>query len=260
MKRKRAMTTEKARHVRAQGYQDALEFALAIGLTKDYENDRQAKKDVIDLSGDAHSVKSGEKRWQIFLYHRSRFEEDYAFTSMNGIGQLLIECLDTFPGSFNEYTKNKQYYKQELRKSMKELCEKFQEKRRVKTFLAKSLFNGNEVNYLTIKHNDTFHVFLNQDVVNALGQNLVVENSQARRPSETPEQKVLFKYNGKNLGELEVRNSGINHYKEILFVMNKLKVMEILFEKILMTKKLNDKVLIYGNAPRRFGRWSISKV
>lgn len=254
MKRK-AMTTEKARHVRAQGHQDALEFALAIGLTKDYENDRQAKKDVIDPSGDAHSVKSGEIRWQIFLYHKSRFEEDYAFQSMNGIGQLLIECLDVFPDSFDEYKKNKQYYKQKLRKPMKELYKKFQEKRRVKTFLAKSFFNGDEVSYLTIKHNDVFHVFLNKDVVNAFGQNLVVENSQTRKENDSPEQKVLFKYNNNNLGELEMRNSGSNHYKEVLFVMNKLKVIDLLFEKIPMTKKFNDKVLTYGNAPRRFGRW-----
>jgi hypothetical protein len=31
--------------------------------------------------------------------------------------------------------------------------------------------------------------------------------------------------------------------------------MEVLFGKIAMTKKFNDKVLVYGNAPRRFGRW-----
>lgn len=254
MKRK-AMTTEKARQVRAQGHQDALEFALAIGLAKDYGNDRQAKKDVIDPSGDAHSVKSGAIRWQIFLYHKSRFETDYAFQSMNGIGQLLIECLDVFPDNFDEYKKNKQHCKQKLQNIMKKLCEKFQEERRVKTFLAKSLFNGDEVNYLTIKHNGTFHVFLNKDVVTMLGQNLVVENSQARKVNDNPAQKVLFKYNGNNLGELEMRNSSLNHYKEVLFVMNKLKVIGLLFGKIPMTKKFNDMVSIYGNASKRFGRW-----
>lgn len=258
MKRK-AMTSEKARHVRAQGYRDALEFALAIGLTKDYENNRQAKKDVIDPSGDAHSVKSGTKRWQIFLYKKSRFEEDYAFMSMNGIGQLLVECLDIFPDNFDYYKKNKSYYKQKLRKPMKELYEKFQEKRRVKTFLAKSLFNGDEVNYLTVKHNGLFHVFLNKDIIDALEQNLAVENSRVRKENDIPEQKVLFKYKNNNLGELEIRNSGYNHYKEVLFVMNKLKVVDLLFEKIPMTKKFNEQVLVYGNAYRRFGRWDAIK-
>jgi hypothetical protein len=254
MKRK-AMTTENARYVTQKGHDDALDFALSIGLSHDYENDRKAKKDVIDPSGDAHSVKSGRKRWQIFLYHKSRFEDDYAFQSMNGIGQLLIECIDVYPDEFNEYQKNKQYFKEKLRKPMRKLCEKFQEKRTLKAFLSKSFFNGDEVNYLTVKHNNLFHVFLNKNVVDTLAQHLVVENSQARKPSETPEQKVLFKYNGKNLGELEIRNSGTNHYKEVLFVMNKLKVMDLLFEKIPLTKKFNNRIFLYGDASKKFGNW-----
>ena len=149
----------------------------------------------------------------------------------------------------------KLHYKQKLQNIMKKLCEKFQEERRVKTFLAKSLFNGDEVSYLTIKHNDVFHVFLNKDIINTFGQNLVIENSQARKENDTPAQKVLFKYNNNNMGELEMRNSGHNHYKEVLFVMNKLKVIELLFEKIPVTKRFNDQVLVYGNASKRFGRW-----
>ena len=68
MANKRALSSADARWVRQRGHNDALEFALAIGLPRDYRNDPQAKKDVIDPSGDAHSVKSGEKKWQIFLY------------------------------------------------------------------------------------------------------------------------------------------------------------------------------------------------
>jgi hypothetical protein len=64
MKRKRGLNTENARIIRQKGYDDALEFAVAIGLDNDYKNDIKAKKDVIDPSGDAHSVKSGEKKWQ----------------------------------------------------------------------------------------------------------------------------------------------------------------------------------------------------
>ena len=129
------MTTEKARFVRAEGHKDALEFALSIGLGSDYKNNPQAKKDVIDLSGDAYSVKSGNKRWQIFLYRKNRFETDDAFQSMNGIGQLLIECIDVFPDSYEDYQKDKKFYKGKLRSLMKKLFEKFQEKRRVRTFL-----------------------------------------------------------------------------------------------------------------------------
>jgi len=68
--------------------------------------------------------------------------------------------------------------------------------------------------------------------------------------------KERFRYKGKNLGELEMRNDSEIHYREVRFNMVKPKVMEILFEKIPLTKKLNNKVLMYGNAPRRFGRWN----
>jgi hypothetical protein len=259
MSKKKAMTTEQARQVRQKGHDDALEFALSIGLNSDYENDRKAKKDVIDPSGDAHSVKSGNKRWQIFLYNKSRFENDYAFQSMNGIGQLLIKCIEIFPEKFSDYVKNKKYYKEKLRKPMKEICDKLQEKRRLKSFIAKSIFNGDEVNYLTVKHEGKFHVFLNRNVVDTLSDFLEISNSQARRENETPEQKVLFKYNGKNLGELEIRNSGENHYREVLFVMNKLKVLELLFDKISLKKNFNEKVLVYGDAAKKFGNWKKKK-
>ena len=249
------MTTEKARFVRAEGHKDAIEFALAIGLKNDYKNDPKAKKDVIDLSGDAYSVKSGNKRWQIFLYHKSRFETDDAFQSMNGIGQLLIECINNYPDNFKDYQKNKKFYKEKLRFLMKQLLEKFKETRRVRTFLGKSMFNGGEVNYLAVKHNNVFHVFTYKDVINTFADNLTIGNSKARSKKEISEQKVLFKYKDHNLGELEMRNSSPNHYKEVLFVMNKLKVLDLLFKKIPMTKKLNEKVLLYGESEKKIGRW-----
>ena len=134
------------------------------------------------------------------------------------------------------------------------------ERSRLKAFLNKSLFNGGEVNYLTVKHGGIFHVFLNRDVVDALGDNLEVCNSRAISAGQMPEQKVLLRYNGRNLGELEMRNDSEVHYREVRFNMIKPKVMELLFEKIPMNKKFNETVLVYGNAPRRFGRWHIRSV
>lgn len=254
-RRKRALTSEGARTVRQQGHDDALEFALAIGLSTDYKNDLQAKKDVIDSSGDAHSVKSGMKKWQVFLYGLGRFETDHAFIVMNGIGALIAECINAFPPTYAEYRRNKVAAKERLRVPMVKLAEKLKGKSRLKAFLNKSLFNGGEVNYLTVKHEEKFHVFLNRDIVDALGDNLEVCNSRAISAGQMPEQKVLLRYNGKNLGELEMRNDSEIHYREVRFNMIKPKVMEVLFEKIPMTKKFNEKVLVYGNAPRRFGRW-----
>lgn len=255
MSKRKAMSSERAREVRQKGHDDALEFALSIGLESDYKNDVKAKKDVIDPSGDAHSVKSGKKRWKIFLYHKSRFEEDSAFQTMNGIGQLLVQSLEIFPDSFENYKNNKQYYKNQLQNLMIELKDRLSEKRRLKAFLNKSLFNGGEVNYLTVKNEGLFHVFFNKDIIDCFANNLSIENSIARRAHETPNQKVLFKYKGYNLGELEIRNSGKNHYREVLFVMNKIKVLELLFDSFKNPKMFSDKVLVYENAKKKFGNW-----
>lgn len=43
MTKSRASSTEDARWYRQRGHNDAREFAFAIGLPRDYENDPQAK-------------------------------------------------------------------------------------------------------------------------------------------------------------------------------------------------------------------------
>jgi len=197
--RKRALSSINARRIRQRGYDDALEFALSIGLSSDYKNDPHAKKDVIDPSGDAHSVKSGEKKWQIFLYRLERFWSDDAFGAMNGIGDLLAECINAFPPTFPAYQRNKTAAKERLRRPMRKLAELLQEKRRLRAFLNKALFNAGEVNYLTVKHEGKFHVFLNRDVMRVFSDNLEVCNSKALTAGQMPEQKVLFRYNGLNL-------------------------------------------------------------
>jgi DNA adenine methylase len=230
-------------------YKDALDFAIAIGLPHDYQNDPIAKKDVIDGNGDAHSVKSGTKRWQVFLYGRNRFAGDDAFQSMNGIGQLLIKCLDVYPKTYQEYVNNKAFYKDKLRTPMRELKELFMEKRRVRTFISKSYFNGGEVDYLTVKYEDKFHVFYHTDVVDVLGENMEISNSKALKANDTPEQKVLFKYNGVNLGELEIRNSG---EREVLFVWYKIRIINLLLDKIQKSEAYNTQVILYGKAISKF--------
>ena len=62
VRRRRALSSDDARVLRQRGHNDAREFAMAIGLTSDYQNDLRAKKDVIDRSGDSYSVKGGEKK------------------------------------------------------------------------------------------------------------------------------------------------------------------------------------------------------
>lgn len=252
---KRGLSSEDARKVRQKGHDDALAFALLIGLDSDYQNDQVAKKDVIDLSGDAHSVKSGEKKWQLFLYGIGRFQSDDFFQTMNGIGQLLIKCIEAFPPNFNDYEVRKQESKENCRIPMRELSILLQEKRRIRTFINKAMFNGGEVDYLTVKMNDKYHVFSSKDVIRVFADAVEVVNSRAITKTQTPEQKVLFKYDGRNLAELEMRNDSPIHYRQIRFNMLKPRMMALLFDKIELSQKYNDKVYVYGEAIKKFGNW-----
>jgi len=257
IRKSRASSSKDAREYRQRGYDDALEFAKLIGMEKDYINDLKAKKDVIDPSGDTHSVKGGVKKWQIFLYGRGRFESDITFRVMNGIGEILIECIDAFPESFSEYKRDKATPKKRLRSAMVKLKDKLKDKTNLEAFLNKSIFNVGEVEYLTVKHEGIFHVFHRDDVLKMFCDNLEVCNSSAAGAGTTPEQKVLLRYKGVNLGEIEMRNDSKVHYREIRFNMIKPKAMDLLFEKIPKTGTYGkeNKIFIYGKASKRFGRW-----
>ncbi len=256
---RRGGTGDQARAYRQKGHDAALSFALSIGLDSDYRNDQRAKKDVIDPSGDTHSVKSGEKKWQIFLYRRARFETDDGFQALNGIGSLLIHCIDAFPPRFKDYETNKEASKERLRTPMRELKDRFQRKALLRAFLMKSFFNGGEVNYLTIYRDDVFKVYHNEDIVRVLGEALTVENSKSAKRHGLPEQKVIFKHDGSNVGELEMRNDSKQHYGEVRFNVNIPPFMALLdayaptiFKK---SKLYLPKVTAYGKAVKAFGNW-----
>ncbi len=252
MGRKRAMTTEQAREVRRKGHEDARLFAEKLGIGKEFQSDPTAKKDIIDSEGHSYSVKSGQKKWQIFLYGKTRFTEDYVFQGMNGVAQILLECINSFPENREEYLKDKKRYKQGLSKNMKKLKEKLLERRLLKSFLDKSLFNSGEVDFFVIKENEIFHLFSSRDVVDSLSEVYEVENSTARRMDETENQKVIFKVNGITNGEIEMRNDSAVHYRQIKFWLDKKKTLNLLKEKVKESKKHNDFIIIYGNARGRF--------
>ena len=251
----RGSDPDEARRYRQAGHDDALQFALSLGLDEDYQNDKQAKKDVIDPSGDAHSVKSGRVKWQIFLYRRSRFQDDDGFQALNGIGSLLIHCIDAFPPRYDDYRDNEDAAKQRLRTPMRELKDRFQRRALLRAFLLKSIFNGGEVDYLTILHDGIYHVFRNRDIVRAMGEVFIVDNSEARARGQVPEQKVLFKYKDRNVGELEMRNDSSRHYQEVRFNMHKERAVELLIEKIPESRMFSDNIKVYGQAIRTFGNW-----
>ncbi len=247
-------SADEARKIRALGHANALAFAKSIGIPEDYQNDLRAKKDVIDPSGDAHSVKSGNKKWQVFLYGRSRFETDDGFQALNGVGELLIHCIDTLPPTFDGYQENKDIARERLRTPMRELRDRFQRKALLRAFLMKSFFNGGEVNYLTALHEYQYHVFLNTEIVYLMGESFEVVNSVARNAKSPPEQKVLFKVDGINVGELEMRTDRKN-YQKVRFNMIVPRIMALLLT-IQPTQDFSPKVVVHGQARKRFGRWS----
>jgi len=256
MHKKKAMTSEKASFVKLQGHRDAKYFAKLIGLENDYLNDPKAKKDVIDRSGDSYSVKSGEKKWQIFLYGKTRFEQDYSFKAMDGIGRLFLECIECFPESFNEYQISKKLFKEKLQTPMIELCVKLKNKNILSSFFDKAIFNSGEVNYLAIKDKGKYHVFWSRDVVEIFVNNITVENSKARYEGQMANQKVVFKIKGKTCGEIEMRNDSEIHYREIKFWLGKKNVVQLLSEKSTSIKKYGEEILIYGEAIKKFGKWN----
>lgn len=251
---RRGGTREQAREYRLQGHNAAERFAECLGVDT-YQRDQHAKKDVIDPAGDAHSVKSGEKKWQIFLYGRNRFERDYGFQALNGIGLLLMDCINAFPPTFAQYQQNKLAAKKRLQTPMRELKHRLQRNALLKGFLMKSIFNGGEVNYLTIDDDDIFHVYWNEEVVEVMGNNFTVENSKSR--SGNPDcQKVLFKYNNKNVGELEMRNDSEQHYQEVRFNMLKGRCCELLQTHILGEYYYPGQPIVsYGEAISKFWKW-----
>lgn len=258
---RRGGTPDQARAYRQKGHDDALRFATLLGLNEDYKNDLQAKKDVIDPSGDSHSVKAGQKKWQIFLYRQSRFEEDPGFHALNGIGSLIISCIDSFPLRREDYVNNKRVFKEKLRIPMRKIKDSFQSKKVLSAFLMKSIFNGGEVNYLTILNNDKFHVYRNEDIVRVLAEAFSVENSRARTPDQMSEQKVLFKYKKHNVGELEMRNDSKTHYREVRFNMLKDKFILLLDDFFpygcdsSAIKEYSPEIITYGKATKTFGNW-----
>ena len=245
--KKRAMTSQKASYVKKQGHQDAKEFAVLIGLSNDYQNDPRAKKDVIDQNGDAHSLKSGSGYWQIFLYGATRFQSDVVFKAMNGIGNIMLNCINAIPEKKENYQEKKHYYKTIIAQYMLELKEKLSEPYRLEAFLRKSIFEGSQVSYLTIKHNDQFHVFWHDDVISILLKNFIVANSVGN-------QKVIFKLKN-NCGEIEMCNGEDYHHREMKFRLHKLPIINLLINNFEKSKNIiinANKIVVYGLAIKKF--------
>lgn len=254
MLKKKAMPSEKASYVKRKGHADAREFAELLGIGKEYKSEPQAKKDVIDSEGHSYSVKSGEKKWQIFLYSKTRFERNYTFKGMSGLSELFLECIESFPESRDEYLKNKELYKRRLQEPMRKLCEKLKDKQLLAAFIDKSMFNSGEVDFLVVKEENLFHIFWSKEVVKVLSDYYEVENSKARSKNQFDAQKVIFKVSGKTHGEIEMRNDSEVHYREIKFWLDKKLTFNLLKSKIKGTKNITERIVLYGKAINKLSK------
>ncbi len=250
MPKKKAMSSERAREVKLRGHADAREFAEVLGIGKEFKKDLGAKKDVIDSEGYSYSVKSGEKKWQIFLYGEKRFKEDIEFKAVN-LSKTFLDCIQAFPVQREKYLKNKLIYKMQLQRPMTVLKNKLSNKNKLRLLLNKGLFNSGEVDFLVIKDNNVFHVFYNKDVLDILINLISVENSKARSKNQLDNQKMVLKIQGKTYGEIEMRNDSEIHYREIKFWLDRNLITSLLKEKIKPFSYFNNKIILYGKAIRK---------
>lgn len=253
--KRRAMTTENARRVKLAGHKAEKEFADLIGGQVYLGTN---KKDVLDKQGNIHSIKSGDKKWQIFLYGKNRFENSISFLG----AKFFLDCITCFPDKFKHYFANKQKYKLALQNPMEKLKDFLSESGNNHffihdnkiIFIQESLFHNNEVGYLTIKDGKIFHIFDSDEVIRTFDKSTTTINSKATQIGQIDNQKVLFKLIGDDstIGEIEMRNDSEKHYKQIKFWMSKGKTLNLLKREIRPEKKLSERIVTYGKAIRRF--------
>lgn len=254
MARRRAMTTERARSVKLAGHQAEKEFADLIG-GQVYVGSR--KKDVIDAQGNIHSVKSGEKKWQIFLYGQNRFEKSIGFLG----APFFVACINSFPDKWSEYQSNKSLFKTKLQRPMEELKDFLLEKENryffhcnKLIFLLEALFHSSEVDYFTVKDGPIFHIFDAEEVIKTIDDSVTLINSKAGQAGQMDDQKVVFKLTEDNttIGEIEMRNDSEVHYKQIKFWMDREKTLQLLKDKISSQKSRSANLITYGKATSKF--------
>ena len=100
----RGSSSKQASEYKKQGHKDENDFAARIDAKV---ISGQAKKDVVDSENKKYSVKGGAKKWQIFLYERSRFQNDFNEGNLIQISNKFIDAINCFPEDYEKYYKDK---------------------------------------------------------------------------------------------------------------------------------------------------------
>ena len=253
---RRAMSTRTASYKKRNGHINERHFANLI--EGEVVGGRTDKTDVIDSEGNTYSVKSSEW-WQIFLYVRERFVDNTEFREIGDVADLIIDCLDAFPESRENYEADKVTAKRRLQRPMRLLRDEIRKPSIFPQLLKKGIFNGTEVAFLAIlpkeisggnipleqKH---FHVFYASDVIDLLSTNLDIQNSRARGRGQMDAQKVIFRYRNRNVGEIEIRTDSKVHYKQAKWRFNAPSILGLLRSNLDATYVEDKQASVYGSA------------
>lgn len=260
MARKRAMTSSHASEVKIKGHLNESHFAELIGGEVNLGTHTD-KKDVIDRQHRSHSVKSGTW-WQVFLYGRERLRTNTMFQGLGEVADIMIDCIDAYPESRNDYEHDKMKAKKNLQPHMRRLLAELQKPRIWKAFLEKALFDGGNAEYLSMFlgparediEKKKFHVFHKDDVVDALAEDVTLRNSKARHAGEMDDQKVTFlsTLHRRNIGEIEDRHDSKIHYREMKFRLHAESVFDVLKKAVPDKNEAGPQVFAYGRATRLF--------
>lgn len=241
--KKKAMTSEKASFVKKEGHRVEQKYN---NIVRGKIIKGTGKIDIQDKNGKLHSVKGAQLKWQIFLYGRNRFLYDF-----EDMGDLFIKCIDSFPERREDYVANKDQYKFILSQNMVNLKTYLENKKNQTKFFIKSFLN-NQIDYFVIYDNGIFHIFDAEEAMGILGLLTRAKNSKAKSKNQRDNQKVIFTYQNKTVGEIEMRNDSNVHYKQIKFWMEKKGMKNLLIENIPINKQRDGIVILYGRADDSF--------
>lgn len=254
------MTPENASRVKRGGHLNEDHYAELIGGEVD-KVDVTGKKDVIDKQHRTHSVKGGEKKWQIFLYGRNRLITNTILQGIGDVADHLVSCLDSLPKTRSERESDKQYYKDMLKQPMRDLRDAIDKPKILPAFFHKAFFNAGEVNYLAILPTDIdvfadikekiYHIFDGKEAIDVICGNIEITNSKKRGRGQTDDQKVVFRTN-RNIGEIEIRTDPSNYGKAKMWMDANL-TFNLLKEHIPFSNaadRLGNQLLLYGKAKR----------
>jgi hypothetical protein len=218
-RKKKAMSSDKASKVKKDGHTNEDDFTQL--LSGSVVKAGTGKTDV-EYKGWSFSLKKECKRIQFALY--SKNSKNWVASSPSAT--LCRDCLLIYPEDYTTYNANKNEYKELLREKMVNLKNHLSIKENLHEYLNLIMFKSGEVDFLVMKDFDSQYIYHASDVLETLLNNVVVENSRAIKIGDVAEQKVVIKCknvknNWTNLIEIEVRNSGSNHYAEMLCVCNR---------------------------------------